>query len=99
MNFKTLSARVVGLANKMLGDELTYTPIVGSPVSIKGPFQNAWIDTEGLMSLKPTVRIALVDLDLPPAKGDQVTIDVVTYKVTESRPDGNGGTTLILQKV
>jgi hypothetical protein len=98
MSFKTLTDSVVSLCNDVFGDEVTYTANWGDAV-IKGIFDNAWVDIEGVALLKPTLRINLVDLEADPAKGDQVNIDEVDYKVIESRKDGHGGTTLILQKL
>jgi hypothetical protein len=99
MSFKALADSVVGLCNSVFGDSVTYTPSGGSPVSIKGVFDNAWVEIENVQSLKPILRIKLSDLSSSPAKGDQVTIDLIDYYVMESRVDGHGGSTLILQKV
>jgi len=98
-NFKALAAQVVGLCGSVFGDTVTYTPADGSPVSINGVFDNAWVETEGVQSLKPILRINLGDLDDAPAKGDAVEISGVDYSVTESRADGHGGSTLILRKI
>lgn len=83
---------------RVFGEDCTYTPSGGSPVSIKGVFDNAFIEVEGVMSLKPVIRINLSDLEDAPGKGDQVTINSITYDVKESQPDSHGGTTLILKK-
>ncbi len=99
MSFRALGEIVVGLCNSVFGDDVSYTPNGGSASSIKGVFNNAWVDIEGVVSLKPTLRIKLADLDDSPGKGDEVEIDEVEYRVMESREDGHGGTTLILQKV
>jgi hypothetical protein len=99
MSFKTLEQQVVGLTNKVLGRDVTYTPSGGSDVSIKGVFDNTWVDVEGVVSLKPILRIDLSDLEALPAKGDTVSIETVNYRVSESRLDGYGGSTLILKKV
>jgi hypothetical protein len=99
MSFKTLSESVVGLCNDVMGEEITYTPNGDTPVTIKGVFDNAWVEIDGVQSLKPTLRIDLSDLSSAPGKGDQVTIETVEYKIIESRVDGFGGSTLILHKV
>lgn len=98
MSFKTLSEQLVGLGQRVMGDDVTYSPAAGSPVTIQGIFDNAWVDIEGVLSLKPTLRINLADLASAPDKGDEVTVDEVDYRVTESRVDGHGGSTLILHK-
>jgi hypothetical protein len=99
MSFKTLGRTVVGLCNRVLGDEITYTPSGDSAVTINAVFDNAWVEVEGVQSLKPILRIDLSDLENPPGKGDQATIESVNYRVEESRPDGFGGSTLILKKI
>lgn len=99
MSFKTLSATVIGAINNVLGEDITYTPNGSAGVTIKGVFDNAYVDVDGVVSLKPTLRIKLDDLEDPPAKGDEVTIESVDYSVSESREDGHGGTTLILKKI
>lgn len=98
MSFKALADSVVGLCNSVFGQTVSYTPDEGSPVSIKGVFNYAWIEVEGVMTQKPILRIRLADLDEEPGKGDEVEIDEVDYRVVESRVDGHGGTILILQK-
>lgn len=98
MSFKALSDSIVGLCNDVFGDSYSYTPNEASPVSIKAVFGTAWVDVEGTVSLKKTLRIRLSDLPSEPAKGDMVTIEEVDYRVMESHEDGHGGSTLILQK-
>lgn len=99
MSFKALSDAVVGLCQDVFGTEVTYTPNVGSPQDIKGVFDNQYVEIEGVVLLKPTLRINLGDLDASPAKGDEVTIDSEDFRVMESREDAYGGTNLILQRV
>ncbi len=98
MSFKSLGESVVDLCNAVFGDDVSYTPNGDSPVSIKGVFSNAYVETEGVVSLKPTLRIKLTDLEELPSKGDECEIDSVEYRVMESRLDEFGGSTLILQK-
>lgn len=98
MSFKSLSDKIVNQTNKVFGEEVTYTPRTGDPTSIKGIFDNAWVDVEGVVSLRPTLRIRLSDLENEPGKGDEVTIEEVDYRVLESRIDAHGGSTLVLQK-
>ena len=98
MVFDDIAQNVIDAVNTALGKDITYTPSVGSPVSIKGIFDNQFVDIEGIVSVKPTLRISLADLASAPTKNDAVTISSVTYSILESRVDGFGGTTLILQK-
>jgi hypothetical protein len=98
-NFKALSESVTSLCVDVFGDDVTYTPAQGSPVSISGVFDNAWFDVDGVSTLKPVLRIDLADLDAAPAKGDALEVDETDYTVNEVHLDGYGGATLILRKV
>lgn len=99
MSVKTLTDAVVRLTGDVWGQTVTYTPNAGSPVSIKGIFNNSWVDVEGVVTLKPVLRIKISDLLSSPAKGDVVLISASNYRVMESRLDEFGGSTLVLQKV
>lgn len=98
MSFRDLEAAVLNTTNSTFGTVATYTPIVGSPVSITGVFDNAYIEVDTVSSLKPVFRIVLSDLALAPAKGDQVEINSVNYRVIASEVDSYGGSLLILQR-
>jgi hypothetical protein len=98
-NFKALSESVTSLCVDVFGDDVTYTPAQGSPVSISGVFDNAWFEVEGVNTLKPILRIDLADLDALPLKGDALSTDSDSYTVNEVHLDSHGGATLILRKV
>ncbi len=98
MDFKALGESIVSQCQDIFGQDVEYTPDEGSPVTIKGVFDNAYVEVEGIQSLRPILRIALAALEEEPGKGDQVEIESVTYKVVESRKDEHGGTTLILKR-
>lgn len=98
MSFKTLAEQVLGLCNDVFGTTVSYTPNGSTAVSIKAVFDNAWVEAEGVSSMRPVLRIQLSDLASDPGKGDQVTIEGTTYRVMESQKDAHGGATLILQK-
>jgi hypothetical protein len=99
VGFKSIAASITSLCVNTLGDEVTYTPSAGAPVTLQGVFEHAWLEVEGINTLKPILRIAVADLVALPAKGDAVSIDSVWYAVHESHLDGNGGATLFLRKV
>lgn len=94
----TLFESLADICNSVWGTDVSYTSSGQSPVSIKGVFDNAYVDVEGVVSLKPILLVKLADLLADPGKGDEVTIDETDYKVMESRLDGNGGSSLILQR-
>lgn len=99
MSFKELAETVVSQTQSVMGDDVTYTPSGSDSLTIKGIFDNAFIDIEGVVSLAPVLRVDLSEFDDEPARGDQVTIDSVDYIVSEApRKDGHGGALLILKK-
>lgn len=75
-----------------LAESITYTPMVGAPVSIKGvfkaEFQEANLLTGSVEETGPRVGIHLSDLQAPPQHGDQVSIRGVNYKVVQIQADG-----------
>jgi hypothetical protein len=97
--FNSLEQAVVSLTTETMGRSCTYTPNGGTPVSITAVFSRAYVEVEGVVSLKPILRINLADLLTAPDNGDLVNIDSADYQVMESRLDGFGGSTLILQLV
>lgn len=99
MSFRNIENLVIGSTNSVFGSDVVYDPVTGSNVSLKGVFDVLWVETEGVTSLKPTLRIRLSDLPQKPRKGDSVTVNSSSYRVLESREDSYGGSTLILQKV
>lgn len=99
MSFKDLQTAVNNACNQVFGDDVLYTPVSGSPVTIRGVFSQSYVEVEQVQSLKPTLFISLTDLVDEPRRGDQVTVDTDTYRVLVSQPDFAGGATLILQAV
>lgn len=86
------------------GRVITYVPAIGAPYGLaRGIFANAHVAVDigsGVDNsmLAPTLGVRLSDLATKPRKGDRVTVDGVTYKIIDSQEDGEGGSTLILQK-
>lgn len=99
MGFKALEDLVLRVPINIFGTDLTYTPLVGSPVDIKGIFENKYVEVNGIQSLSPILTINLNDLEGDPVRGDTVTIGSVNYRILESRKDGLSASILILQKV
>lgn len=85
--------------NKILGDELTYTYKVGGSDLISAVFENAYIEVQGVSTLKPILRnVVRSELDHVPVKGDSVSIGGVAYRVVDPQSDGLGSYLLILEK-
>jgi hypothetical protein len=101
MSFRNLTKSVVRLCQKVLGEEILYTHFGGESetIAIDGVFSNEWAEVEGIISFRPILRVNLEDLSASPYPGDQVEVRDITYRVAESREDGNGGSTLILKRI
>lgn len=98
MSFSDAADAVLKATNRTFGTTCTYTYLAGGTSSISGVFDNAFVEIEGFITKKPTLRIRLADLDSDPVEGDEVTINSTEYTVRENRVDSFGGSLLILEK-
>ncbi len=89
----------------ILGGSLIYTPGTGSPVTVKGIFDQAYVRLDtgeaGIASASPAAFFTLSDLPSDPSAdvAAQVTALGVTYRITEAKPDGIGAVIVFLQEV
>ena len=87
------------------GEPIVYQPETGAAVPITGIFDEVYIlakgDAEaGVETLGPEVFLRLEDLPVDPEDDKpMLTLRGVTYRVTERRPDGIGGSVLALRAV
>lgn len=100
--FPDLFDGVLKTATQVLGEPVTYLSGATSAV-IQGIVGNSYVEVrvgEGPSqpTLAPTCDIRLSDLSAPPARGDQVIARGITYNIIDSQENGQGGTTLVLQK-
>ena len=98
-----IAARRVALAT--FGEPVTYTPLVGTPVTPTGIFGDQYVLASGsaqagVSTSNPAVFLLLEDLPTDPRE-DKPTLTVrgVVYRVHEKLPDGMGGIVLALRKV
>ncbi len=97
--FSNAIKSVQRIVNDVMGTEVTYTYKVGGSTDILAVFENAYVESNGVQSLKPVLKnVRRDDLDHTPVKGDSVTIDSVSYRVIEPQSDGYGTYELILEK-
>ena len=85
------------------GESVTHTPADGGDAqTVTGVFANQHVAVlQGgveVVTTRPTLGIKLSDFDSEPVQGDTLTINSVTYKVSEVDKDGEGGATLILHR-
>lgn len=86
------------------GEEISYTPVGGSPVTIRAivdmEFQQVDPNTGAIVSSnQPMIGVRDSDLAAVPALGDICTVRGVNYRVIERQQDGQAGTRLILHLV
>jgi hypothetical protein len=99
MGISRIFDSVINTVNSVWGTSVIYTYLVDSTTStLKGVFDNAFIEVNGVTTKKPVLTIKLSDLDDEPVEGDTVLIGSVLYMVRDHQPDSFGSTTLILEK-
>lgn len=87
---------------RTLGETVTYTPVGGSAVSLRGIFTRDYYAAlengeVGVMSARPAC--AFPQADVPDAaRGDEIVAQGETYEVVEIQPDGMGMVVLILHE-
>jgi hypothetical protein len=81
------------------GREVTYSPQTSAPVMIRAIFQPSHEAEENSPGVYGVLFIRLGDLAQQPARGDEVSIDSVLYKVFDIEADTSGGAVLCLRQV
>lgn len=99
MGFRALENLVLKVPIMLFGTTVTYNPIDAESYSVKGIFENKYIDILGTQTLSPILTVNLNDLTEEPQEGDSVTIGDSDYKILRSQKDGLSASFLILQKV
>ncbi len=89
----------------VFGEPVTYTPVGGQPLQVRGVFTRAYVDVDpvseagrpaGIASTRPMLDVQLSQFPQPPAPGDQVVVRGVTYRVGVPEVDGEGAALLPL---
>lgn len=92
----------LNLLEKLDGREVIYTPDGGSPRPVTGMFQ-AYSELVGGESVDVVVNNPVLSVrtaDVPEiATGDAFTVDGTEYEVAVIRPDSEGITELIMEKL
>jgi hypothetical protein len=81
------------------GQEVTYTPQTGGPVTIRAVFEATREAEENAPGVYAVLFVCAGDLSQPPERGDEVTVDAVTYKVFGIEADTTGAVVLRLRQV
>lgn len=104
MNWTKLAEGVINANLSVMGEDVTYTPAGGSPVTIKGIFGNRYLVTDAdsnmdFITTQPNLGIKLSQLASEPRQGDSITIRGLGYTVQSVHSDGEGAATLLLHRV
>lgn len=88
---------------RVFGEDITHTPLGGSPLPRKGIFNDIFkgIDPQSgfqVVSQEPNLGIKLFDWTPPPAQGDAIQLRGINYKVDRVELDGEGGAVCYLLK-
>ncbi|QOY88192.1 head-tail joining protein [Paludibaculum fermentans] len=91
-----------GLNGTVLGSfgrEVAYLPQTGSQAAIRGIFENTREAQENVPGVYAVLFVRLADFAQQPARGDEVLVDGVTYKVFDVEADTSGAVVLRLRQV
>lgn len=98
-DFASLLNTLNSAALTAFGREVTYSPQMGRPTVIRAIFQPSHEAEENSPGVYGVLFIRLADFSLPPARGDEVTIDAATYKVFDIEADTSSGAVLRLRQM
>lgn len=104
MDWQKLSDKCLRSVVSSLGRTVAYEHTTGEVSSLKGISAREFVEISNqgsktaVLANRQTLCVRIADLAKKPAKGDQVTIDAVIFVVIETREDGEGGSTLVLQR-
>jgi hypothetical protein len=105
MAWSDIADRALQKAIKAFQVLATYTPADGSqPYELNGvfskPYQAIDPQTGALVSSSQfTFGVRLADMTAAPDEGDRLTLNLVQYQVVDAQGDGEGGSSLSLQKI
>lgn len=103
MGWKEQSAGMNAQCLATFGEEAVYTPAAGSPVTIRGIFDEDHVELDmttgaAVTSSSPVLSIRASDLVAAPKRGDSVLVRGRTFAVVDWRPDSEDGGLVILRE-
>jgi hypothetical protein len=81
------------------GREVVYMPQAGDTVTVRAIFESTRETEENAPGVYAVLFVRAGDLPQPPERGDEVTVDGVTYKVFDIEADTTGAVVLRLRQV
>lgn len=105
MTWEQLAGLALNATTVALGVDTVYRPKGGSPASasVRGVLTRPFVGIEAgegarLEDVQPVIAYVLIDLPVPPVRGDIVEVGAQRYTVVGKRPDGEGGVLLHLEE-
>ena len=103
-SFRDLVGGLLDVAICTFGQDIDYRPKAGGSFSIQGVYDNKFVqidpNTEEIVASNVlTLGVKLCDLPFEPKHGDEIRIEGVKFRVTDSQEDGHGGATLIMHRL
>jgi len=90
---------VDGLYKQVLsafGQQVTYTPQVGSSFSLTGILDRGARPEDAMPGMYALLFVRAAAFAQPPERGDEVTVDGSVYKVVDLEANAEGGLRLVL---
>jgi hypothetical protein len=98
MTFAESVSRMDEACLRVFGQEVTYLPEAGGVASIRAVFQPARETEDSSPGVYAVLFVRLAELPAAPARGDEVEIGGVRYKVFDIEVDPEGAAVLRLRK-
>ena len=98
MTFADSLSRVDEACLRVFGRAVTYLPEAGGVASIRAVFQPAREAEDASPGVYAVLFVRLAELPAAPARGDEVEIGGVRYKVFDIEADAEGAAVLRLRK-
>lgn len=97
--FEAIEKLVAKTTIRATGRKVTYSFLPeAQDLVIKGIFDNASIEIQGVSTTHPIITFYEGDLLRAPSILDKLTIESVLYRIIDIRPDGVAGILLVLQE-
>jgi hypothetical protein len=80
------------------GQQVTYTPGAGSPFTVTGVLETGVGEEDNMPGTYAVLFVKTDSFEQPPARGDEVAVGDVTYKVVDLDVDPVGGIRLTLHR-
>ncbi len=104
MDFREVVGRMDLSQVAFLGEDTAYRQADGTTVAVRGVFDEDYVRVAagqaGVESAGPMVFYRLADLPVHPDEDEpEIVIRGVSYRVTETKPDGQGGVECLLHRM